>query len=62
MQRGEINELLNEATEERIQAAGNVTGEMLNWLALLGVAGGRKPAFLEQNNAGGIAFGAWRWD
>ena len=62
MQRGEISELLNEATEERIQAAGNVTGEMLNWVALLGVAGGRKPAFLEQNSAGGIAFGAWRWD
>jgi protocatechuate 4,5-dioxygenase beta chain len=62
MQRSEINELLNEATEERIQAAGNVTGEMLNWVALLGVAGGRKPVFLEENNAGGIAFGAWRWD
>lgn len=59
---GEITELLNEATGARIRAGGNVTGEMLNWIALLGVVGGRTPRFLEPQVAGGNAYGAWRWD
>lgn len=59
---GEVDQLLNEATEERILAAGNVSGEMLNWIALLGFAGGRKPRFIEPQTSGGNAYGAWRWD
>jgi protocatechuate 4,5-dioxygenase beta chain len=62
MQKGEVNELLNEATQERILQAGNVSGEMLNWIALLGFVGGRTPRFLEQQLSGGNAYGAWRWD
>jgi hypothetical protein len=59
---GEIDTLLNEATTERLRQAGNVSGEMLNWIALLGAVEGRKPRFLEPQLAGGNAYGAWRWD
>jgi hypothetical protein len=62
LERGEADELLNEATEARILAAGNVSGEMLNWIALLGFVGGRKPRFIEPQTSGGNAYGAWRWD
>ena len=62
MRNGEINELLNEATEERILAGGNVTGESLNWIGLLGFVGGDKPRFLEPQTSGGNGYGAWRWD
>ncbi len=62
MARGEIDELLNDATAERLAAAGNVSGEMLNWIALLGAVGERKPRFLEPQPDGGNAYGAWRWD
>jgi protocatechuate 4,5-dioxygenase beta chain len=62
MRNAEIDELLNEATSDRLQAAGNVSGEMLNWVALLGAVGGRKPRFLEPHIKGGNAYGAWRWD
>ncbi len=62
MRSGQINELLHEATEERILRAGNVAGEMLNWIALLGFVNGRKPRFLEPQAGVGVAYGAWRWD
>jgi hypothetical protein len=62
MEKGETDELLNEATEARILAAGNVSGEMLNWIALLGFVGGQKPRFIEPQTSGGNAYGAWRWD
>jgi aromatic ring-opening dioxygenase catalytic subunit (LigB family) len=59
---GEIEDLLSEATEERILRAGNVTGEMLNWIALLGVVGAHKPRMLEPQTEAGNGYGAWRWD
>jgi hypothetical protein len=62
MEKGEIDQLLEEATQERILAAGNVTGEMLNWVALLGAVGGHKPSFIEPHVSGGNAYAAWRWD
>jgi len=47
LQNGRINDLLNEATSERMARAGNVAGELLNWIAMLGVIGDRRPRFLE---------------
>ena len=43
-------------------AAGNVSGETLNWIALLGAIGKRQPVFLEPQPAQGHAYGVWRWD
>ena len=60
LRRGETEDLLNAATAERLRAAGNATGEMLNWIALLGAVGNLKPRFLETDS--GNAWAAWRWD
>jgi aromatic ring-opening dioxygenase catalytic subunit (LigB family) len=62
LSRGEVTELLNEATTERMAAAGNVSGELLNWIALLAVVGNRRPAFLESQLDAGFAYAAWRFD
>ncbi|MGE0629351.1 MAG: extradiol ring-cleavage dioxygenase [Hyphomicrobiaceae bacterium] len=62
MDAGRVNDLLNEATSDRMLAAGNVGGELLNWIAMLGAIGDRKPRFLEPQASHGHAYGAWRWD
>src|SRR4051812_2857016 len=62
LSRAETRALLEQATTERMLAAGNVSGELLNWIALLGVIGRRRPVFLEPQMSHGHAYGAWRWD
>jgi aromatic ring-opening dioxygenase catalytic subunit (LigB family) len=62
MRRTKIDELLEETTGARLAKAGNIAGELLNWIAILGVLGKRQPSFLETQPELGNAFGAWRWD
>ncbi len=62
LRNGRTNDLLNEATSDRLARAGNVAGELLNWIALLGVLGDRRPRFLEPQLQLGHAYGVWRWD
>jgi hypothetical protein len=62
LSRAEVPALLEQATTERMLAAGNVSGELLNWIALLGVVGPRRPVFLEPQRSHGHAYGVWRWD
>jgi aromatic ring-opening dioxygenase catalytic subunit (LigB family) len=62
MERAQINDLLEEATSSRMLRAGNVGGELLNWIAMLGVIGDRKPRFMEPQLKQGHAYGVWRWD
>jgi gallate dioxygenase len=57
-----IVELLEETTTDQLMRAGNVSGEILNWIALLGVIGRRKPRFVQPQLAQGHAYGVWRWD
>ena len=57
-----ITELLNQATSDRLARAGNVAGELLNWIAMLGVVGDRTPRLLEPQMEHGHAYGVWRWD
>lgn len=57
IRRGETEDLLRQATEARIAAAGNAAGELLDWITLLGVVGDRKPAFLETGE--GDAYAVW---
>jgi hypothetical protein len=59
---GATDDLLNAATRERLQRAGNVTGELLNWIALLGAVGSQQPRHVEPQLAGGNAYAAWRFD
>jgi hypothetical protein len=54
--------LIAEATEERMHAAGNVGGELLNWIAMLAFTDNRKPEFLLRQMEQGHAYGGWRLD
>jgi gallate dioxygenase len=56
---GQIDELISEATEERMLRAGNVGGELLNWLALLAFVGKRRPDFLAKQMQNGHAYAVW---
>jgi Catalytic LigB subunit of aromatic ring-opening dioxygenase len=62
LRNGKADDLLNAATSERLARAGNVAGELLNWIAMLGVIGSQKPRFLEPQMEHGHAYGVWRWD
>ncbi len=62
MRTGKIDELLDAATRERLQQAGNVSGEILNWIALLGAVGDRRPSLVEPQLHAGNAYAAWRFD
>jgi hypothetical protein len=57
-----ITDLLEETTTDQLMRAGNVSGEILNWIALLGVIGKRKPRFVQPQLQQGHAYGVWRWD
>jgi hypothetical protein len=56
---GYISQLIEEATSTRMRQAGNVGGELLNWIALLGVVGPRPPDILEPQPVHGHSFAAW---
>ena len=56
------NDLLEEATAARMLQAGNIGGELLNWIAMLGVIGARKPRFIKPQLEQGHAYGVWRWN
>ena len=43
MEEQEIDKLIAEASEHQLLKAGNVGGELLNWIAMLGAIGNRKP-------------------
>jgi gallate dioxygenase len=62
MQDARIEDLLGEATSARMLRAGNIGGELLNWIAMLGVIGVRKPSAMAEQNDHGHAFGVWRWN
>jgi protocatechuate 4,5-dioxygenase beta chain len=59
---GEVEELLVLATTERMLAAGNVSGELLDWIAMLGAVGPRKPLFVEPQRERGHAYAVWKLD
>jgi protocatechuate 4,5-dioxygenase beta chain len=62
MEHARIDELLEEATFARLMQAGNIGGELLNWIAMLGVIGARKPRFIKPQIEQGHAYGVWRWN
>ena len=62
LQRGDTDELLERATADRLARAGNIGGELLNWIALLGAIGARKPVQVEPRMSHGDVYAAWRWD
>jgi hypothetical protein len=60
MARGQYPTLARRATEERINAAGNNSGELLNWITVAGAVGKTKPLFLEPDEGNGYA--VWKFE
>jgi hypothetical protein len=59
----EIGELVAEATPERMWKAGNIGGELLNWIVMLGAVGNSKPCYIaDHDDTDGHAYAAWRWN
>jgi protocatechuate 4,5-dioxygenase beta chain len=57
----QIDAIVAEATPERMWKAGNIGGELLNWITMLGAVGQAKPCYLaDHNDEDGHAFAAWR--
>ena len=62
IEQAQFDELVAEATPEQMWNAGNIGGELLNWIALLGVVGRHKPHVILEQEKEGHAFAAWRWN
>lgn len=62
LEAGDTEALIAAATEERMLAAGNVGGELLNWIAMLAFTDNRKPDFLDKQMENGHAYAGWRLD
>jgi len=60
LQRNAISDLINEATPERFSRAGNVSGEILNWIAMLGTLDSQKLAWLKPEVEFGNSYAVWR--
>jgi gallate dioxygenase len=57
----QIETLIKEATPHQLLKAGNVGGELLDWIAMLGAIGNRKPNYIAPQMQNGHAYGVWRW-
>jgi gallate dioxygenase len=53
--------LLDEATQDQMLRAGNVGGELLDWIAMLGAVGEKRPKFVTPQMEQGHAYAAWNW-
>jgi hypothetical protein len=63
LQNAQIDELVKEATPQRMWQAGNIGGELLNWMVLLGAIGAHKPRYIaDHDDKDGHAYAVWRWD
>jgi hypothetical protein len=59
----QFDELVGEATPERMWQAGNIGAELLNWIVLLGVIGEGKPRYIaDHDDKDGHAYAVWRWN
>jgi aromatic ring-opening dioxygenase catalytic subunit (LigB family) len=61
LEQGQIAELIEQSTEQQMLHAGNVGGEILNWIAMLGTIDKHKPIFVKPQLQNGHAYAVWRW-
>jgi gallate dioxygenase len=61
LEQQQIDKLIAESTQHQLLKAGNVGGELLNWIAMLGAIGNRKPNYVAPQMQNGHAYGVWRW-
>lgn len=57
---GDTEQLVDQATQAKMLAAGNIGGELLNWIAMLGAIGGGKPDTLQLQPQFGHGYGFWK--
>jgi len=57
---GSVETLIAEATSDQLHRAGNVAGELFNWLAMLGALKGHRPDWLLAQPKYGHAYGFWK--
>jgi aromatic ring-opening dioxygenase catalytic subunit (LigB family) len=57
---GDVAQVVAEASEDQLTAAGNAAGEILNWIAMLGCFEPRAATFIEAQRAEGHAYAAWQ--
>lgn len=57
---GDVEAVVRAATPAQLAEAGNVGGELLNWLAMLGAIGSSKPTSLDLQAQFGHGYGFWR--
>jgi hypothetical protein len=57
---GRIATLVEEASGGRMAAAGNVAGELLNWIAMIGTVGERAASWISLQAQFGHAYAIWR--
>jgi gallate dioxygenase len=62
LQQQQIDTLISAATPHQLLKAGNVAGELLNWIAMMGAIGNRKPNYIAPQLPNGHAYGVWRWN
>jgi gallate dioxygenase len=62
LEQQQIDRLIAESTEHQLLKAGNVGGELLNWIAMVGAIGNRKPNYVAPQLQNGHAYGVWRWN
>ncbi len=56
---GDIAQIIRETTPERLDAAGNVAGEILNWIAMMGAFGASAPQHIHYQSQYGHGYGVW---
>ena len=61
LEQAQTDMLIAQATERQLFKAGNVGGELLNWIAMLGAIGNRRPNYVAPQMQNGHAYGVWRW-
>jgi gallate dioxygenase len=61
LERRQIEKLIAESTQDQMFRAGNVGGELLNWIAMLGAIGERAPEYIAPQMQNGHAYGVWSW-
>jgi gallate dioxygenase len=61
IEQGSTQALIKEATQDQMLRAGNVGGELLDWIAMLGAVGEHRPKFVTPQMDQGHAYAAWSW-
>jgi hypothetical protein len=57
---GDIATVIAESTEAQMLKAGNVGGEILNWIAMVGALEQQKPLYVQPQLQNGHAYAVWR--